>query len=75
MNFCPQMNTEDAFFVYVLEAFKASKNISGAQALAELKRTGADTFIRNHFGALHTMSTESILADIGEYIAAQCPGT
>lgn len=67
MRFCPQMSTEDAFFVYVLEAYKTSKGITGAQALTELKRTGADHFIRTNFGALHTMGTEAILADIDEY--------
>ena len=69
MQYCPQMNTEDAFFIYVVEKFKAAKKMSGMQALSLLKSTGAEAFIRKNFGALHTMSTESILADIDEYLS------
>ncbi len=68
MQFCPKMDTEDAFFIYVLESYKASKKLTGAQALAELKNTGAADFIKQNFGALHTMSIESILQDIDEFL-------
>lgn len=67
MEYCSQMNAKDAFFIYVLEAYKSKKGLSGAEALKELKKTGADIFIKNNFGALHVMSTENILMDIDEF--------
>ena len=68
--FYPEVKTEDAFFVYVLEEFKSSKKISGKEALNIFTESGISNYIRNHFESLHTISSQEILADIDELISS-----
>ena len=46
------------------------KNISGCAAYELFQSTGADEYVRNCYGALHTTGGRYILADVDEYIQA-----
>ena len=46
------------------------KNISGRAEYELFQSTGADEYVRNCYGALHTTGERYILADVDEYIQA-----
>jgi hypothetical protein len=48
------------------------KNISGRAAYELFQSTGADEYVRNCYGALHTTGEQYMLEDIDEYIQNQC---
>ena len=48
---------EFEFYTYCLEKYAQAKGLTGLQALALLKRYGADDFLIDHYDLLHTQGT------------------
>ena len=52
------------FYIYSLEKFALAKGLTGLQALALLKRFGADDFLLDHYDLLHTQGTGYVIDEI-----------
>lgn len=56
------------FYAYCLEKYALAKGLSGLQALARLKRYGADDYLIDHYDLLHTQGTGYVLDQIDRFI-------
>ena len=56
------------FYAYCLEKYALSKGLTGLQALAVLKRYGADDFLLDHYDLLHTQGTGYVIDEIDRLI-------
>ena len=61
--FCPDVDIKDKFFVYILEEYKAKKQMTGKDAFALFEKSGARKFIYDFYESLHTQSTENTILD------------
>lgn len=59
---------EFEFYVYCLEKYAQSKQMSGIRAWSLFKESGADDYILRNYDLLHTQGTEYILDDIQRFI-------
>lgn len=59
---------EFEFYTYYLEAFAHAKNLTGLQAIALLKRYGADDYLIDHYDLLHTQGTAYVIDEIDRFI-------
>lgn len=59
---------EFEFYTYTLEKYALSKGLTGMQALALLKRYGADDFLLDHYDLLHTQGTGYVIDEIDRFI-------
>ncbi len=55
---------EFEFYTYTLEKYALAKGLTGLQALALLKRYGADDFLLDHYDLLHTQGTGYVIDEI-----------
>ena len=55
---------EFEFYTYTLEKYALTKGLTGLQALALLKRYGADNFLLDHYDLLHTQGTGYVIDEI-----------
>lgn len=56
------------FFTYCLEKYAQAKGLSGLQAIAILKRYGADDYLIDHYDLLHTQGTGYVMDEIDRFI-------
>ena len=56
------------FYAYCLEKYALAKGLTGLQALAVLKRYGADDFLLDHYDLLHTQGTGYVIDEIDRLI-------
>lgn len=59
---------EFGFYTYTLEKYALAKGLTGLQALARLKRYGADDFLLDHYDLLHTQGTGYVIDEIDRFI-------
>lgn len=59
---------EFEFFTYCLEKYAQAKGLTGLQAIALLKRYGADDYLIDHYDLLHTQGTGYVMDEIDIYI-------
>ena len=59
---------EFEFYTYCLEKYAQAKGITGLQALALLKRYGADDFLIDHYDLLHTQGTGYVIDELDRLI-------
>ena len=59
---------EFEFYIYCLEKYALAKGLTGLQALALLKRYGADDFLINHYDLLHTQGTGYVIDELDRFI-------
>jgi hypothetical protein len=64
------MSEPGRFLIYCIEMYRRVKRISGRVAYDTFRSTGADDYVRQSYGALHTVGDRYILADIDDYIQA-----
>ena len=62
------MREEFEFAVYCLEKYAFEKGISGLQALALFKRSGADDYLIDHYDLLHTQGTGYVIDELDRII-------
>jgi len=55
---------EFEFYTYSLEKYALAKGLTGLQALALLKRYGADDYLIDHYDLLHTQGTGYVIDEI-----------
>ena len=67
------MNKEAKFLVFCLEMYRASKNMTGKQAIELFKRYGVSDYVLSCYEALHTTGTNYIVEDIDLFIEARQP--
>lgn len=68
-NVMNKRNLDIAYFLsFCIEQYKKEKNISGAEAVQNLKQYGVLEYLAEHFDVLHTQSKQWLLADIDEFI-------
>ena len=63
------MSEEGKFLIYCIEMFRSAKGMSGKDAYALFRSTGADDYVRRSYGALHTTGERYILEDIDDFLA------
>ena len=56
------------FFTYCLEKYAQAKGLTGLQAIAHLKRYGADDYLIDHYDLLHTQGTGYVMDEIDRFI-------
>ena len=56
------------FLVYCIEMYKNKYSLSGTATQELFSRTGADFYILNNYGALHTTGLEYTMLDIHDFI-------
>lgn len=59
---------EFEFYIYCLEKYAQTKSLTGLQALALLKRYGADDYLIDHYDLLHTQGTAYVIEEIDRFI-------
>ena len=59
---------EFGFYTYTLEKYALAKGLTGLQALARIKRYGADDFLLDHYDLLHTQGTGYVIDEIDWFI-------
>ena len=59
---------EFEFYAYCLEKYALAKSLTGLQALALLKRYGADDFLLDHYDLLHTQGPGYVIDEIDRFI-------
>ena len=59
---------EFQFYTYTLEKYALAKGLTGLQALALLKRYGADYYLLDHYDLLHTQGTGYVIDEIDRFI-------
>ena len=59
---------EFEFYTYSIEKFAQSKNLTGLQAMALLKRYGADDYLIDHYDLLHTQGTGYVIDELDRFI-------
>jgi hypothetical protein len=59
---------EFEFYTYCLEKYAQAKGLTGLQALALLKRYGADDFLIDHYDLLHTQGTGYVIDELDRLI-------
>jgi len=65
------MSAPGAYLIYCIELYRQAKNLSGRAVYDLFRRTGADEYIRQSFGALHTVGEQYVLDDIDGYIQSR----
>jgi hypothetical protein len=64
-------SNEDAitlFLSFCIEQYKHAENITGAEALDVLDRSGALEYLEKHYEVIHTQSPQWIVQEIYEYV-------
>lgn len=56
------------FYTYCLEKYALSKGLTGLQALALLRRYGADDYLIEHYDLLHTQGTGYVIDELDRFI-------
>lgn len=56
------------FYTYCLEKYAQTKGLTGLQALALLKRYGADDYLIDHYDLLHTQGTGNVIDEVDRFI-------
>ena len=64
----PVTREEFEFYTYCLEKYAQAKGLTGLQAIALLKRFGADDYLIDHYDLLHTQGTGYVMDEIDRYI-------
>lgn len=59
---------EFEFYTYSLEKYAQAKGLTGLQALALLKRYGADDYLIDHYDLLHTQGTGYVIDEVDRFI-------
>ena len=59
---------EFEFYTYCLEKYALAKGLTGLQALALLKRYGADDYLIDHYDLLHTQGTGYVIDALDRFI-------
>ena len=59
---------EFEFYAYCLEKYAQEKGLTGLQALALLKRYGADDYLIDHYDLLHTQGTGYVIDELDRFI-------
>lgn len=62
------MSASGSFLIYCIELYRRAKNISGRAAFDLFRQTGADDYVRQSFGALHTVGDQYVLDDIDGFV-------
>lgn len=62
------MSESGAFLIYCIELYRRARRLTGREAYDVFHRTGADAYVRDSFGALHTMGDQCILDDIEDFL-------
>lgn len=62
------MSESGAFLIYCIELYRRAWHLTGCEAYDAFHRTGADAYVRDSFGALHTMGDQCILDDIEGFL-------
>lgn len=57
-------HAEFEFYTYCLEKYALAKGLTGLQALALLKRYGADDYLIDHYDLLHTQGTGYVIDEV-----------
>lgn len=69
MNNFNQFSQEQTdFLVYCIEMYKNTYLLSGTATQELFSKSGADLYILNNFGALHTTGLEYTMSDIHDFI-------
>ena len=63
------MSEEGRFLIYCIEMYRNAKGMSGQDAYELFRSTGADDYLRQSYGALHTTGERYILEDIDDFLA------
>lgn len=61
------------YAVYIVEAYRRVKGLSGAEVSRLFDVTGVFKFIHGCSDALHCQSDDATIADIDEFIKNKCP--
>ena len=56
------------FYTYCLEKYAQTEGLTGFQALALLKRYGADDYLIDHYDLLHTQGTGYVIDELDRFI-------
>lgn len=59
---------EFEFYTYCLEKYALAKGLTGLQALALLKRYGAENYLIDHYDLLHTQGTGYVMDELDRFI-------
>ena len=59
---------EFEFYTYCLEKYAQAKGLTGLQALALMKRHGADDYLIDHYDLLHTQGTGYVIDELDRFI-------
>jgi len=65
------MSEAGKFLIYCLERYRERYHLSPDQVQQLFERTGADDYVLENFGALHTVGEEYLLADLREFIRSR----
>ena len=68
------MSEEGAYMVFCMELYRREKNLTGKQVAELFSRYNVCDYIREYFGAFHTMCERLVFDDIDAYIARQAAG-
>lgn len=69
MNDFNQFSKEQTdFLVYCIEMYKNTYSLSGTDTQELFSKSGADIYVLNNFGALHTTGLEYTMSDIHDFI-------
>ena len=64
----PVASEEFEFYTYCLEKYAQAKGLTGFQALALMKRYGADDYLIDHYDLLHTQGTGYVIDELDRFI-------
>jgi len=67
------MSQEGKFLIYCLEMYRATKGMTGRQAIALFKQYGISDYVISCYEVLHTTGTNYIIEDIDLFIEARQP--
>ena len=56
------------FVIYVIEEYKKAHNLNGKEVISIFNKFNLINFVRNGYGALHTVGSNEIVWNIDEYI-------
>ena len=65
------MSASGAFLIYCIELYRHAKNLTGRAAFDLFHATGADEYVRQSFGALHTVGEQYVLNDIDGFVQSR----
>lgn len=65
------MSASGSFLIYCIELYRRAKSLSGRAAFDLFHQTGADDYVRQSFGALHTVGEQYVLDDIDGFVKSR----